>query len=263
MKKEKQKILVLSGLKKTTTSTLKSGIRLAKMIDGDVHFFCVKKPLDIIDKESQLSAMRTINETHNLTSKKIKKIVATARVDYGVIVNYSYTFGNVKNEIEDWIHTYKPDVIVLGKRKSSLFSARNKKMIRFILKKHKGQILISDEKNPLEPNTAFSFGILNSPITPSNTKMTNLLIQDSKQPHTSFKIKEALPIEEKEEISVDTKTIEYTFEKGDNAIKKVAKYVAKSNINLVCLKREKNNLNSGSPNLKELMNINCSLIITN
>ena len=32
------------------------------MIDGEVDFFCVKKPTDIVEKESQLSAIRTINE---------------------------------------------------------------------------------------------------------------------------------------------------------------------------------------------------------
>jgi nucleotide-binding universal stress UspA family protein len=259
---KKQKIVVLSGLKKGATSTLKSGIRLAKMMDGEVHFFCVKKPLDIIEKDSQLSAMRTINETHKLTSKKIKKMVAAAAANYGVKVNYSYTFGNVQNEIEDYIHLQKPDVIVLGKGKSSLFHTRNKKMIRFILEKFNGQILISDEKNPLEPNKDFSFGTLDNSINASSKKMTDLLIQDSKQPHTSFRINDSLQIEEKEAISTDKRTIEYIFEKGDNAIKNIAKYVAKSNINLVSLKREKNKV--GSSNLKELINeLNCSLIVTN
>lgn len=38
MKKNKYKILVLSDLKKTTVSTLKSTVNLAKMIGGEVFF---------------------------------------------------------------------------------------------------------------------------------------------------------------------------------------------------------------------------------
>lgn len=259
---KKQKIVVLSSLKKGASSTLKSAIRLAKMMNGEVHFFCVRKPLDIIDIESQLSAMRTITETHKLTSKKIKKMVVSAAENYGIKVNYSYTFGNVQNEIEDYIHLQKPDIIVLGKGKSSLFNARNKKMIRFILEKFNGQVLISDEKNPLDPNKDFSFGSLNNPTNVSNEKMNDLLIQDSKQPHTSFRINDPLNVEKKEGTLFDKKNIEYIFEKGDNAIKNIAKYVAKSNINLVSLKREKNKVSSR--NLKELINeLNCSLIVTN
>lgn len=261
---KKQKIVVLSRLKKGAISTLKSGLRLAKIMDGEVHFFCVKKPLDIIDIDSQLSAMRTINEKHKLTSKKIKKIVAAAAENYGVTVNYSYTFGNIQNEIEDYLQLQKPDVIVLGKGKSSLFNVRNQKMIRFILEKFDGQILISDEKNPLEPNHNISFGSLNNSTNISNKKFTDLLIRNSKQPHTSFRIKDAEKVEEKKAISTDNARIEYVFEKGDNAIKNIAKYVAKTNINLVSLKREKNNLKSSSRSLKELINeLNCSLIVTN
>ena len=206
--------------------------------------------------------MRTINETHKLTAKKMKKIAAVAE-NHGVNINYSYTFGNIQNEIEDYIQMQKPDVIVLGKGKSSLFNAQNKKMIHFILKKFNGQILISDENNPLEPNSDFSFGTLIDTTNTSNQKFTELLIQDSKQPHTSFRINDAERVDQKIAISKE-KSIEYVFEKGDNVIKNIVKYVSKSNINLLNLRRDKNNLKSSSKNLNELINsLNCSLIITN
>ena len=194
----------------------------------------------------------------------MKKIVAAAAENHGVNINYSYTFGNIQNEIEDYIQMQKPDVIVLGKGKSSLFNARNKKMIHFILKKFNGQILISDENNPLEPSSDFSFGTLINTSNTSNQKFTELLIQDSKQPHTSFRINDAERIDQKIAISTEEKSIEYVFEKGDNAIKNIVKYVSKSNINLLNLRRDKNNLKSSSKNLNELINsLNCSLIVTN
>ena len=68
MEKSQYKILVLSDLTKSTTSTLRSSASLAKMIDGNVEFFCVKKPTDIVEKENQLSAIRTINKKYNITA---------------------------------------------------------------------------------------------------------------------------------------------------------------------------------------------------
>ena len=75
MKNNKYKILVLSDLKKSTSATLKTAVSLAKMIDGEIEFFHVKKPIDIVEKENQLSAIRTINENHTLIRKKIEKLL--------------------------------------------------------------------------------------------------------------------------------------------------------------------------------------------
>ena len=43
------------------------------MIDGDIKFFHVKKPSDVVERESQLSAMRTINQEQIITGKKIQE----------------------------------------------------------------------------------------------------------------------------------------------------------------------------------------------
>ena len=60
--KSKCNILVLSDIDKSANTILKNAINLAKIVDGDVNFFCVKKPTEIVEKDSQLSAMRAINE---------------------------------------------------------------------------------------------------------------------------------------------------------------------------------------------------------
>ena len=58
----KNKILVLSDIDSSTKGILTNAVNLAKIIAGEVTLFCVKKATDIIENESQLSAMRTINE---------------------------------------------------------------------------------------------------------------------------------------------------------------------------------------------------------
>ncbi len=72
MKKNKYKILVLADMKKSTSTVLKSAVSLAKMINGDIQMFYVRKPTDIVAKENQLSAMRTINKEYQKTEKKIQ-----------------------------------------------------------------------------------------------------------------------------------------------------------------------------------------------
>ena len=75
MKNRKYKILVLSDMKESTSNLLQSTIGLANMIDGDISFFHVKKPTEVVETESQLSAIRTINEQYNITDKKIKEML--------------------------------------------------------------------------------------------------------------------------------------------------------------------------------------------
>ena len=72
--KNKYKMLVLSDLNETTSSTIKSSISFAKIIKADINFFYVKKPTEVIEKESQLSAMRTINKEYFSIDKKIKTV---------------------------------------------------------------------------------------------------------------------------------------------------------------------------------------------
>ena len=41
--KQKCKILVLSDLDASTAKIIKNGVNLAKIVDGEINFFCVKK----------------------------------------------------------------------------------------------------------------------------------------------------------------------------------------------------------------------------
>ena len=106
--KHKYKILMLSDLRKSTSSTLKSAISLAKIINGDIEFFCVRKPTEIIEKDNQLSAIREINKNYIATETKIKKLIKTVSDSHGVNVNYKLVYGNVKGEIDNYISEYQP-----------------------------------------------------------------------------------------------------------------------------------------------------------
>lgn len=259
--KKKSKILVLSDLNESTVKTLKSSVSLAKIVNADIHFLYVKKPTDVVEKESQLSAMRTINKEYFTADKKIKDLISPISSDYNVNISHTFTIGNVKNEIESYIDKNQPDIIVIEKRKSKGFRFIGDNITQFILKKHKGPIVIADDKNSFEPDIELSLGIFNHYNT--DNKFVESIISSTSKPLLSFQISESKNKLKDELLSKEKKTIEYIFEKGDDAIKNISNYLLKSNVNLLFINRKENNANSVKTNINDVINnINCSIILT-
>ncbi|KGL62524.1 universal stress protein [Polaribacter sp. Hel1_85] len=258
----KHKILVLADLNEFTSNTIKSSVSLAKIVDADINFFYVKKPTEVVKKESQLSAMRTINKEYLSIDKKIKNIINPISNNYNVTINHTFAIGNLKNEIDKFIDEKKPDIIVLGKRKTKILNFIGDNITQFILKKHKGTIVISDENNPLEPNKDLSLGVFN--YTKSKNIFSENIINSTEKPLTSFTISGSSSNLKEETPLKDTKIVEYVFEKGDNVLKNISNYLSKSDVNLLFVNRENNDSTSLKPNIKNVINnINCSLILTN
>lgn len=241
MKNNRYKILVLSDLKDTSNSTLKSSVGLAKLIDGDIDFFHVKKATEIVEGDSQLSAIRTINKLHITTSTQIQLLIDTVSKDCDKKISHNHAFGNVKNEISEYIQEQKPDIVVIGKRKSSPLNFTGDNITGAVMKNHDGAIMIASDENTFEPNKLFSLGVLNDIEKSFNIDFADILISHSQKPLKSFKIgKQAKAVNEKEK-SIEKNTVEYMFEQTDNAISNLFNYVSKNKINLLCLNRESKN----------------------
>lgn len=232
MKTNKYKILVLSDLKDTTNNILKSTADLSKRIDAEVSFFHVKKPTDIVERESQLSAFRTISEKHTITKKRIENFVNQTREAHGISINYSYAFGNVKNEIEDYIQKHKPDMIVLGKRKSKAFSLGDN-VTDFVLNTYKGIVLITGNESTYEFNEEISLGLLDDHNPFSQISFVNQLLERTNKPLKSFKvINKGSALQNKPS---NPKTITYVFERNDNTVHNLSTYLSKSKVNMLLL----------------------------
>jgi len=257
MNNNKYRILVLSDLNKTTSNTLKSSVSIAKIVDADINFLYVKEPTEVVKSENQLSAMRTINEDYLSTNKKISDLLKPISENYNVNISHTFTIGNLKNEIENYINDVKPDIIILGKRKSKVLNFIGDNIIQYIIKKHKGTIVIVDDKNVLEPNRELHIGLFNN--TNANSKLVNTLINSTQKSLKSFKIAEN-PHPFNEELG--KKTAEYVFAKGDNVIKDISNYLSKSKTNLLLVDNKKENLINTS--IKDIINtIDCSLLLIN
>jgi hypothetical protein len=262
MKKNNYKILVLSDLKGDTKSTLKSTISLAKMIDGDINFFHVKSAKDIVEKENQLSAIRSINYEFKTVNKKIHQLIAPISKEYGININSKFSFGNVKNEIEKYIQEVQPDIVVLEKRKSSSFNFIGDNIIEFVFKIHSGVIMIASDENAFEPNQEIALGVLNDLEISSNLKFADNLLENSKKPLKSFKIINDSNTETEQQVVTDRKTVQYVFEKNDSSIKNISNYVSKNNINLLCINRSRKN-DKNKTDLKDVIGkLNVSLLVS-
>ncbi|MGB5419527.1 universal stress protein [Algibacter sp.] len=234
MKKSKYKIVVLSDLKNSSDMALKSTISLVKTIGADIKFFHVKKPIDVVNRDSQLSTFRTINEQHNLTKKCIENLIHPVSKAYGVTVDYSYAFGNVKNEIQDYLEEHQPDIVVLGKRKKGLLGDN---ITKFVLKAHKGPILVVGKQNNIDSDKDLSIGVLNSEGINSNELLVSDLLSNSQKPLKAFKVINQGQAQGKTE-TITNNMVEYVFERNDNTVSNLSKYLLKSNVNLLYLSRE-------------------------
>ncbi|WP_298531770.1 universal stress protein [uncultured Algibacter sp.] len=244
MKKDQYKILVLSDLKGSTKSILKSTVSLAKMIDGVIEFFHVQKPTDVIKQDNQFSAIRTINSEFTASEKKIKTLLSSISEEYSLKIKYKSSIGNVKNEITHRIEEINPDVIVLGKRKHKILNFGGDNMTQFILKHHKGPVFIAAEENALEPNKKLSLGVFEENEKPLDIEFKDQLIQNINPPLKSFKIgKGSLHAKRNQDAFSDLKTIDYVFEDGGNAIENLSKYLTKNNIDLLCVGRDTKQIN--------------------
>jgi len=264
----KYKIAVFSDLKESLGNTLKSTLSLAKMFNGDIAIFHVKKASDVVTEDSHLSAIRSLNSEYIGMDNDINAIVSTYSKDFGVPLTYSCAIGNLKNEIALYIEKEKPDFIVLGKRKSKKFNILGDNLIPFILKKHHGPILLTDEQQVLDLENDLSLGVLSGPEETSIATITETLLHHSQKPLKSFKILNNVDDRVKLETSKARKEVEFVFESNDNSIKNLSNYVAKNKVNLLCINRlrnyrDKKNTSFTMPtNINDIINnINVPLIL--
>ncbi len=264
---KKYKIVVLSDLENSASIILKSTISLAKMINGEIEVFSVKKPTEIVARESQLSAMRTINNQHKTTVKKMEELIKPMAKEHGLDINYSFAFGNIKNEIKDFIEDRQPDIIVLGKRKSSPFQLIGDSVTKYVFNIFKGAIMITADKNSLEPNKEISLGMLNNAEPLGNLQFAEDLMAHSTKSLKSFKIVKKSEVSEKMTNPANSKTVEYVFQHNNGAIKSLSNYLSKSNVDLLYLNRAKKQAideeNLMTADIKNLVKeLNVTLLVT-
>ncbi|ADV48565.1 hypothetical protein Celal_1250 [Cellulophaga algicola DSM 14237] len=264
MKNTTYKISVLLDLKNSSTAALKSTASLAKIINAKIELFHIQKSTELVDMESQLSAKRAINDSYRITENKLKKIAVELSKTYGSAIEYSFTSGNVKREIKQYLKDTKPDIVVLGKKKRKILKPIGDNFTSFMLKQYKGAILIADFKNSFEPNNELSLGLFNYEQLPTSISFLPELMAHIKKPLKSFKMGNNLEHSKDPQITpIDT--VDFVFDACENVPETLSKYVAINEVNLLCIERPSKGKKSTTlqANLKDIINtINVPLLIT-
>ena len=251
----KNKILVLSKADSSTLGILRNAVNLAKIITGEVTLCCVKKATDVVENENQLSAIRSINQEYFKIDNQLLSTIAKIANDENIKIAHKLSFGNLKEEIRKQIKENKPDVIVLGKQKSKIFSFFGDNIINFILKEFSGTVLITSEKLEIPANTELCLGLLHENEHQLDNQFKKALVSFAKKPVNHFQVNSNGTL--KNEMDKTQGTIEYNLKKGNNTFKNIDKYLKKNKIQLLFIDRKKGEIGNVSKH------INCSLLITN
>lgn len=259
------KILVLGDLKESTESILKSSIHLAQMTEGEVNFFHVQRPTDVIKSDNQMAAIQSIGKNYNDTDKNIMALTKKLSESTGVSIRSQFVFGNVKDEIQRHIQEYNPDIIVVGKRKAKFLSILGDQITDHVLKIHDGPVLIIDQNNGIISDQTLAIGTLNDLNNALDSQIGHSLLNNMSKPLVSIKIAADVTGTVEQRTTPNTrKTVEYVFQKNDNTLSSLSSYLQKNKINLFCMDRDNStNQNVVNPKLNDLINkLNVSLLIT-
>ena len=239
MKTKKKKILVLSGLKQDLESVIKSASSLAQIIDGHIDVLYVKKPTEIVDTDSQLSAIRHINREHIVAQNTMNEAINPYAAKYGIAIKGKFAIGNVKDTIRQYIDKTSPDIIILGKRKYSPFKLKDDAITDFILNTFNGPVLISPPAAGLEPEKELSIGVLKGKKASDQEASIKDLINGINKPMKSFTVVSQAERLEMMSSNTEGNPNEYIFEKNDNTVNSLSNYLTKSKVNLLYLERNK------------------------
>ncbi len=250
--KNKYKVLVLSDLTDDSVQVLRSASRIAKEIDGEIEVFHVRKPTKVVEKTSHLSAVRSLKDNFVLVEKKLEDMCALVSEDTQMKVNPFFSFGNLKNEITDYIEKSKPDIVVLGKRTSKTPVFLGDNIFTFILKNFQGVVMVANNENVLEAKTELCLGLFNSTTFNSTIPLMNTIISNTGKPIRSFGVtsKDKEPVIENE--TKNESLVSYVFEKNDQTLKTMSNYMDINKVNLLLVDRKSASNSSDSLSISEL-----------
>nr|WP_299386577.1 universal stress protein [Allomuricauda sp.] len=237
MENKNYRILVLSDLRKSTETILKNTASLAKMIGGDIALLHVKQPLVVVKQDNQLSAVRSINDTYTKTKKHIKQLLKPIEEDFGIAVDASFKVGNVKEEISKRIDELRPDIIVLGQRKSKPIKFLGDSITKFVMSNYDGLVIIASHEQALAKTEELSLGVLNGSADTLDLGLMEELLKQSKRPLKSFKIANR-DNTATQKTAAGQPMVEYVFEPQDSAINNMATYLNRTNVDLLYLDLE-------------------------
>ncbi len=230
----KYRISVLLDLAKASETILMNAVQLAKAIDGSVSVFHVKPALSLVNRESQLSAIRNIRDQEKNTRNTLQKLVDTVGQQEGIPISFGMTSGNVKSRIKNFLAEEKPDIVVLGKPRTRT-KLIGDSVTDFVMSITNAHVLIMVEDHKLDTFKGLSLGVFGNKLLENDQRFINDLKRDNDKPIRVFQIRnQQAPLATSETVT-QHKTIDYVFTEGANALDSLVKYVHRTHTQLLCI----------------------------
>jgi hypothetical protein len=122
----------------------------------------------------------------------------------------------------------------------------------FILKQFKGTVMVVSDKKIFEITDSLNLGAINNLKTSGKNYIIKNILSKVKKPLTLFKIAEEGVVRNNEQNRENHR--EFIFEKNDDVIKNISKYLSKSNINLLIIERSKDEFINSKSSIQNIVN---------
>ncbi|RDK88639.1 universal stress protein [Marinirhabdus gelatinilytica] len=240
MKNDKtKKLLVLVDFSDNSEKVIKSAIKMAQVVNGEIELFHVRKPTSIVKKENTLSAVRVIKDHYVQLEQQMKSLINKVQEIKQVKTRHSFAFGNVKNEISNHIEATKPDIVVLGKNSSRTPDFMGDNVLPIVLKKYKGLVMIADSDEVLDIQSKLNLGLYNAKFFEAKSYW-DALLSNTESPMYTYEIGASIATSNSVESTHREGAISYIFEKKDQMVETMSSYMDKNKVNLLLVNRKSN-----------------------
>ncbi len=225
---------------------LQNAVNLAKMINGSVDLLYVKSPSQVASFDNQLAALRELHQESDTARKTMKDVVDLITASEQIPITYNLTFGNIINEVQQHINKTRPDIIVVGKRRTKITNLFGVDLTTYLLKNYQGALFISGEEKALSSPDDLALGSLDDLFSKNKSKLSGDLARRTSKPITFLKINSTNKKEKpspstmgSNEATMRANMTTFEFDHTANISESVSKYVERSGVSLLCVQKSK------------------------
>lgn len=229
----KYRVTVLLEVSKNSEHVLANAMEMAKAINASIDVLHVKPAIDVVNRESQFSALDTIYKDDRKTRSKMQRMIQNIQKGEELPISYTLVYGNAKSTIMEHLDQQHPDIVVLGKRRSIL-GLWSDSLADFVVSESKTNVLVMDEDHKFHTFKDLNLGLLGSEVRNKGLEIIKDLKRDSEKPMRLFRIKKQDTTSQNQE-SLWQKTVSYEFAEGSNAMDGLVSYVSRTNTELLCV----------------------------
>ena len=229
MEAAKYRISVLLDMSKSSAFVLTSALELAKQIGGSLEVFHVNPNYSLNGGNG------TKIEDYDSSQAQIKELIINMGKQEQLSISYKLERGNVKHRVRDYLAMYKPDILVLGRRRPR-FGFFFESITDFVINQTRStNVLILGEDDKFHTFKDISLGFFGDELKESDLEVIMDLTRNSEQPVRHFNISKDSP--EKHVFPLHN-SVSYQFPKGVNALDGLVSYVSRTNIQLLCVPKK-------------------------